>query len=55
MKSNVHGSIYVDEINIELDNLLPKLMDQSLKKLTYQTENGLILEILIKWRYDDTK
>eukprot|EP00347_Sterkiella_histriomuscorum_P017485 403349179 len=55
IKSQAHGAIYFDKLTIELDNLLPKLMDQTMKKLTYQSEKGLMFEIYIKWKYDDTK
>eukprot|EP00347_Sterkiella_histriomuscorum_P009261 403341885 len=49
------GNIEIEKLEIQIDNQLPKLMDQKIKQVPFITEKECAFEIIVKWRYDDTK
>ncbi len=53
MFSIVLGKVEIEKQEIDIEKLLPKLLDQRLHMVPYVSENGFALEVLMKWRYDD--
>ncbi|CDW88148.1 UNKNOWN [Stylonychia lemnae] len=53
--SIVMGKLQIETLDLDIDKLLPKLMDQKIKQMPFVTKNECAFEIILKWRYDDTK
>jgi len=54
MFSIVLGKVEVEAQELEVERLLPKLLDQRMAKIPFVTENGYALEVIMKWRHDET-
>lgn len=53
MFSIVLGKVEIEKQELDIEKLLPKLLDQKLHRIPYVSDNGFALEVLMKWRYDD--
>ena len=54
MFSIVLGKVEVDAQELEVERLLPRLADQRMAKMPFVTDNGYALEVILKWRHDET-